>query len=491
MSHSVMASNRRLLKNSAAVTLSVAIGGILVFLAMIILARYLGVEDFGIFSTLLAIVSLIQLFADGGMVNITIRDVARDNQSLNRYIGSTSIGLIMVSALLLLITGGVVYVADIPSKVGVSLLLMLLAQLCALQGLIFGAAIRAMEDMEITAFIGVVHKLMLVAAMWGTLELGGDLTAVCAANLIVNLIQTLWLQWVVHRKYGALVYRFDRTLWKTVFKDSLPLGISMVLRKLTVHLDILLLSVLATVFAVGLYSSAYRVLQLIETASIAFSGVMLPVLSQLAVQDKTRYAGMLNNVLTFMLAAAIPLAAWLWVASDNLVLALYGEDYKSAGQVLQVLGIGLIALIPASLLHPAFAAINEQKILMKLAIASLALNSVLGVILIWYFSYLGAAIGTAVTECVVFFTGLVILGKLGYGFRNLSKVLTILLSVCLTMLVYQLLPQQAGLLPELLRLSACIPVYLMCLFTLRVYSIRDIQLMLKKPNGNEQPVVNS
>ncbi|WP_414830586.1 flippase [Alteromonas sp. H39] len=478
-----MANNRKLVKNSLFVTAGMAVGGALVFLAMVVMARYLGVADFGIFSTLLAVVSIIQLFADGGMVNITIRDIARQPHALHEQIGFTSLGLLGLSVAFITVISISLYFWGIESKLLYSFLFMLLAGFSALQGLIFGAAIRAREDMQVTAFIGVVHKAILAFGIWAVLAAGGGLIAVCAVNFVANLVQTLWLLFEVNKRYGRVQFRFQWARWKTIFAESLPLGASLVLRKLTVHLDILLLSVLATAIAVGLYSSAYRVLQLIETASIAFSGVMLPRLSQLAKQDISRFTVTFNHITVFLFAASVPLALWVWLSADVLVPLFYTSTYAEAAPALQVLGLALMALIPAALLHPAFAALGEQKTLMKLALISLALNTVLGVALILPFTYVGAAISTAITEAVVLVTGLIMLSRRGVTFSQIKKVTGVVLSGCFASLAYLCIPD-FGPVTQMIAGTLCFAAtYLAAIVMLRVYTIQDVRMLLKKSDS--------
>ncbi len=482
-----MANNRKLVRNSLFVTAGMAVGGALVFLAMVLMARYLGVADFGIFSTLLALVSIIQLFADGGMVNITIRDVARTPGALQKQIGFTSTGLLLLSLGLTAMISVSLFLWGLSEKLLYSFLFMLVAGFSALQGLIFGAAIRAREDMHVTALIGVAHKAVLAFGIWAVLAGGGGLIAVCAVNFAANLIQTVWLWYEVNKRYGRVQFGFNWIKWKAIFTESLPLGVSLVLRKLTVHLDILLLSVLATAVAVGLYSSAYRVLQLIETASIAFSGVMLPRLSQLAKQDRRHFTTTFNHIWVFLFAVSVPLALWFWLSANTLIPLFYTATYADAAPALQVLGLALMALIPSALLHPAFAALGEQKALMKLALISLTLNTALGVALIFPFTYVGAAIGTAITEGVVLALGFYMLKRRGIPFCQVKKLTGVLLCAGFGSLAYLAMPEFGALTRLALGTLSFAIVYIAAIVILKVYTPQDIRTLLKKP---EPPVVS-
>ena len=69
---------RRVVRNSVWAVLGEAAGGALLFLAFVLIARYLGTARFGVFSYLLAVVGLCQVVADFGFSTILVRDMARD-----------------------------------------------------------------------------------------------------------------------------------------------------------------------------------------------------------------------------------------------------------------------------------------------------------------------------------------------------------------------------------------------------------------------------
>ena len=79
----------RLLRNSVVLAGGVIVGGLLLFTTLVIIARYLTVQRFGQFSIAVTLAAVFQLFADGGIANITVRDLARNQESRARLFGST------------------------------------------------------------------------------------------------------------------------------------------------------------------------------------------------------------------------------------------------------------------------------------------------------------------------------------------------------------------------------------------------------------------
>ena len=81
-----MKQSHRIAKNTAFGIFAAVVGGGLQFVSILVVARFLGVVDFGIFSYLLAFASVFQFVADFGLSNILIREIAKRPDELERLL---------------------------------------------------------------------------------------------------------------------------------------------------------------------------------------------------------------------------------------------------------------------------------------------------------------------------------------------------------------------------------------------------------------------
>jgi O-antigen/teichoic acid export membrane protein len=79
---------RKILRNSFFGIASEAIGGALLFIVFIFIARFLGSEQFGVFSYILAFVGLFQLIADFGLTNVIVREISRAKENAAHIMGA-------------------------------------------------------------------------------------------------------------------------------------------------------------------------------------------------------------------------------------------------------------------------------------------------------------------------------------------------------------------------------------------------------------------
>jgi len=476
-----MSVNRnRIFENSIFIFSSVLLSGVLIFLTIVLIARNLGAVDFGQFSVVLAIVSLIQLFADGGFISITIRNISTQKERLLEIVGNSLTTMLVMSVAFFVFSFFILFFIDKSFEFKLALMIMLVGSFVMLQGLVYGAAIRAMEDMGITAIVSVIHKIVLLILVWLAIIFDYGIVGVAVAHLLSNLGYTIALLIIVNKKYGPTSFLVNLQEWKSIIVDSIPLGLAMLLRKLTVHLDTVLLIILSTAFAVGLYSSAYRVLQMVEIAAIALSGVLFPVMSRLAKKNDDSLGMLFNQSFFILMAFALPLSLWFFLASENLILIFYGQEYIDAKSALAVLGLALFLPVVTSLNHPLFTAINKQRFLIYIALVGLTVNIIIDVILIPRYSYLGAAIGTAFTELVIFIFGLILLHKNKIFLNKRKRLLFVVLSSLLSSYVYTLLPDDNGVLFEAFRLIIMFGIYMTGLYLFRVFMVDDVLLLLNQ-----------
>jgi O-antigen/teichoic acid export membrane protein len=265
--------------------------------------------------------------------------------------------------------------------------------------------------MGTVALAGIVHKVALLLLVIGAIAADTGIEGVAAAHLLANLLQWVFFARLVRLRYTRTTLRIDLAHWRYLLGESIPMGVGLVLRRMTIHLGTFLLAALAGAVAVGLYNSAYRFLQMIEIGAVAVTGVLFPVFSRLFATAPEQFRRLYGDSFRFMLVLAAPIAGMLVAFGSPMVLAIYGPDFREAGPVLQVLGAALLFLVPGAVMHSVFSALGKQQLFMKLSMVGVLSTAALGLLLIPSYGSLGAAWATLGTEAIVFVVGAVYLNS--------------------------------------------------------------------------------
>jgi O-antigen/teichoic acid export membrane protein len=253
----------------------------------------------------------------------------------------------------------------------------------------------------------------------------------------------------------------------------------MLLRRMTVHIGTLLLAVLATSAAVGLYNSAYRVLQMAEIAAIGLVGVLFPTLSRLSQASIEEFRRLFRNSLRILIFISTSLGVWFLMLGHELMILVYGPAYREAGPALAFLGLAMAFVVPGTLFHVAFAVLGEQRRFMALTTLGLLLNGGLNLVLIPWLHSTGAALATLGSEVVMFATMAIALQRLALAGDYVRIYSRAALAAAAATLPLWLVPAGAGAASLVLASASFGVAYLLVALALGVLSARELAFVTR------------
>ena len=235
-------------------------------------------------------------------------------------------------------------------------------------------------------------------------------------------------------------------MYKRQLIEAIPVGFSMLFRKATLHVDSILLSALSTPLALGLFSAAYRIIQIIEMLPFTLSIPMYPQLARLAGTNMQAFNDFLNKILRFYVMIALPVMGGLFIFANQIIGIMYTDDYQSAGSLLQALSVVVFFIFPSSIMIYVYTATQKQRLFTWVSLGVFSINAILDVIFIPFFDALGAVIGTAFAEAFFVISSLYLLNKSGCIVDVVSIIVRPLLALVLAVTVFELVPIFDGIL---------------------------------------------
>lgn len=409
-----MTPGRKILRNSFFGIASEAIGGALLFIVFILIARFLGSEQFGVFSYILAFVGLFQLIADFGLTNVIVREIARSKDNAGHIMGAV---MPLAWIFSLLIFGVIFILARVfsQSQEGFeATLIMGVAVLTTFHSVAFGSVCRAFEEMGYNALGNVTHKLVLFILVLAAIHFDLGLIQIAEAFMLANIYQLMFFYIVVRRRYIKMRWRFDLPYWWYLIKEGFPIGVAMVFKRITLHVDTLMLTALSTTSSVGLFNAAYKIIQMVDMIPFTLSLPLFPPFTRLALESKERLFVVVTQALTIFMVIALPICGLIIIVAPQIVLVFYGTGYQEAAPTLRLLSLTVIFLFPSALYVFLFSALGHQKFYSLSSAFCLITNTCLDLWLIPIYGHQGAAIATLCAEISFFLIGAIYLWRLGY-----------------------------------------------------------------------------
>lgn len=365
-------------------------------------ARYLGPEQFGIFSYAIAFASLFSSIAKLGLDGIVVRDLVREPEQRDRYLG-TAFWLKLGGALIML--GAVALATQFTSSDHLTNLYVLI--------IASGAIFQSFEVVDFYFQSQVLSKFVSICKMTqllisSILKLyfiftGADLIWFVLVTLVdqFTLALSLYLAYR-YQKLGSF-YRhrhFDMKTARQLLKDSWPLIFSGLVVMIYMRIDQIMIKEMLGEREVGLYSAAVRLSEVWYFIPMIITASLFPSIVNAKKISEQLYYTRLRRLYTFMVWLAITIALPMTFLSDWLVTLLYGEAYREAGQVLTIhIWAGVFVFIGVAS-SKWFISEGLQKYLTINTVVGAIMNILLNLFLIPKYGVYGAAIATVISQAV-------------------------------------------------------------------------------------------
>ena len=398
------------------------IGSLLSLVTLSVMVGYLGQSGFGVYSTALAFVFLFNYLADFGLYSYLVREISRAGAAAKKLV--SNVFTLRLAALLLF--GGaapvVAFAFPYDSELRLTILIMtMFFVFSSLSQVLMGVFQRFLRTDLVTfaEIVGRVAQLGLVV-WFVSLDVG---LASMAGALSLSALAACALTFGFARRFVPFTLGFDFKLWKSVLKESWPIGVAVVFTVLYFKLDTVILSLYQPDAHVGIYNMGYRILEALVFFPAMFVGLIMPMMSHhadsalgvvktAAQQASAKLQVVVQRTLNVLIFVTLPLAALLIVrAGDIIALIDRKAQFNEAAGVLAVLAIALVAIYFGALFSNALIALHKQRILMKIYAFGAAFNIILNFLIIPRHSYLGASWTTVATEIAVTILMILVLSK--------------------------------------------------------------------------------
>lgn len=314
------------------------------FGTFVLLARGLGAERFGVFSTIVAILATALAMADLGLGQLTVRAVAQGRHDELRAVRQATPMLYGAATLILLACCAASWVLTGQGAAG--------ALACALIGSWY-LHVQARTGVERSFWLGALRvarvtvievvvaalRALAVLFVWllGARSVLPYAWAIAASGVITLLVVDRWLRYPTDSSQSTTPMPIRRAL-----REALPFALSSLTWNALVEMPKILLAPIAGALPVGQYAAGSRVLNVAYLPLQSILHVVTPRVfasSRAGLPLVTRRRALIQSA-AGVTAIAIVIAGLIALAAP-LVPFLLGNEYRPAVSVLRVLAVSL------------------------------------------------------------------------------------------------------------------------------------------------------
>ena len=368
--------------------------------SLAVLTRYLGPDDYGRYTLALMYMQLFGVLADVGLFTTVVREISKDRSRTDELVGNVLTLRLLLAVVVIAVATGVSLLLPYEHDVRVAILLAGGPLLFGMMTTAYVAILQSRLQMTRAVVGDVVGRAasLLLALLVVWLDLGFYAVMLAAGG---GALATLIVTWLVTRRLAAIRFRANLAVWRPLLVAALPLGLALAINSLYFRADTLIISFYEPYSQVGLYTLAYRILELALVVGYVFVNTTFPVLSQAVEHDEPRALRMIQLSTDLLVVLGIPLVAGGLVLAPQIVELASGEDFADAAEPLRILlAAGALAWVNG-VFGLALIAKNRQTSALWLNVSALAFNVGLNFLLIPRYGIVVAAIVTVASEVLI------------------------------------------------------------------------------------------
>jgi O-antigen/teichoic acid export membrane protein len=214
-------------------------------------------------------------------------------------------------------------------------------------------------------------------------------------------LATLVVTWAITRTLAPVRPRVEPAVWRTLLKAAVPLGLALAVNALYFRADTLIISLYEPYDQVGLYTLAYRILELALVVGTVFLSTTFPILSEAVARDAPRALRTIQASTEVCVVLGAPLIAGGLVLAPQIIELAGGEEFQDAATPLRILlAAGALAWVNGVFGY-ALIARDRQASALWLNLSALAFNVGLNFLLIPRYGIVVAAIVTVASELLI------------------------------------------------------------------------------------------
>ena len=396
-----MSKIQTIFKNMSWLLVSQIIASICGFVWTVLMARYLGVNNYGILGFAVSITGILGVIDDLGINFYVIRQISTDNKTAPKYLGNSLLLKIIFAAIKFILTFIILILLKTEEftifiTILFSLEMTIKAYINSLNG--------AFQAFENTKFQGIGITLMNTTTLLFILisiyaDLG--LLGVSISYIIANLITFIYSYYVLNKHITKPKFKFDWDFCKKITLYSLPFAISGMLYIIYYSIDMVMISKLVGDYANGIYNATYKLIAVLNLFYSVYTAVIFPVMSKFYKNDKKLLVTSFEKSVKYLMLVMIPLAIGTMFYSLNIIQLIYGNQYDAAASVLSILIWTVCLLFFSGAANTLLNASHKETTVTKIYAIAAVFNIALNFVMIPYFSYNGAAITTVLSDVLI------------------------------------------------------------------------------------------
>lgn len=409
-----MSQIQTIFKNMSWLVISQIITSICGFIWTILMARYLGVNDYGIFGFATSLTGMLAITMDLGISTHIVRHIATDYDSAPKYLGNAiplksifSVGTIILTLVILILMNSNELVITITMLFTLELIIKTFI------GLLNGY-FQAFEKGKYQGIGNTILNTLTLIFILITIFTNLGLIGIAVSYILANLVALVYEYNVLTKHVTKPKLEFDKEFCRKITLVSLPFAVTGILYTVYYSIDVVMLTNIVGNYATGIYNATYKLISVLTLFYGVYTAVIFPVMSRFFKNDESLLLISFEKSIKYLMMITIPLATATVFYSGDIIHLIYGYEYNAASSVLSILIWTVCFLFISGACNTLLNASHKETTVTRIYAIAAVFNVIMNFFLIPYLSYNGAAITTVLSDILIVIIQSYVIYKLGH-----------------------------------------------------------------------------
>ena len=361
-----------------------------IFFFFFTVQNIVGAEEYGFYYMLFNFSFLFNILLDFGITNFNNRNIAQNNHLLNKHFSSIVIIKLLLAVVYTVVTFSVGLIIGFSLKQ-----LELLGFLCFNQFLLsfilyLRSNISGLLMFRTDSFLSVLDRILMIIIcgllIWGNVtsfsfKIEWFVYAQTTAYLLTAIIALI----LVMFKASFRRLKWNWPFFVMILKQSFPFAILTLLMTFYNRIDSVMIERLLPApkgeYEVGIYASAYRLLDAFNMIAYLFSVLLLPIFSNM-IKRKENVVQLVKLAFTLLFIVSATVAIGSHFYSFELMELMYHDHVEESSAVFRLLMFGFIAISSTYVFGTLLTANGSLKTLNIVAASGMVLNLLINLMLV-------------------------------------------------------------------------------------------------------------
>lgn len=302
----------------------------------VLVARYLGPEDFGLLNYAMSLVSFFIILSALGLDNILVKELLLHADYQAKILGTAFVLKLFASLLLLIFLTIAIVMSD--NTFQLNLIIIILAVSTIFRSFnVIEFYFQAKVQSKFVVFSNIISLILIALFKLYLIYVNADLILFAMAFSVDALIVTIgFLYFYKNNGLKLKEWTFSMRVAKSLLLQSWPLILSGIVITIYMKIDQIMIKEMIGATANGNYAAAVKISEAWYFIPMVICNSLFPAIVNSKNREDGSYEKRLQSLFDLMIMIALFVAVPITFVGEELILFLYGESYSDAIDVLTI-----------------------------------------------------------------------------------------------------------------------------------------------------------